>query len=74
MLVLSRKKNERIVIPNRGITLTVVGIRGSSVRIGIEAPKSEPIYREEVWAATQRGNPKSENKQLDPAKGQQAVT
>jgi len=48
MLVLSRKLNEKILIsPN--IRITVVGIRGSQVRIGIEAPDSIDIYREELY-------------------------
>lgn len=74
MLVLSRKTKEQIVIPNRGITLTVVEIRGNKVRIGIDAPDSEPVHRAEVWASIQRGDPKPENKQLDRAEGQQVVT
>lgn len=47
MLVLSRKKNERIVISG-GIVITVAEIRGDKVRIGIEAPADVVIDREEV--------------------------
>jgi carbon storage regulator len=47
MLVLSRKLNETIII-NKNIRVTVVGIRGSQVRIGIEAPPEVGIYREEL--------------------------
>ena len=47
MLVLSRKKNESIII-NGNIRVTVVGIRGNHVRVGIEAPGSVPIVREEL--------------------------
>ena len=50
MLVLSRKKNESIVI-NNDITLTVVEIRGDKVRLGIVAPKDVPVHRQEVWEA-----------------------
>ena len=49
MLVLSRKKNESIVI-NDDITIVVVEIRGDKVRLGIEAPKEVPVHRREVWA------------------------
>ena len=50
MLILTRKKNERIVI-NENITVMVVEIRGDAVRIGIEAPKEVPIHRKEVYDA-----------------------
>jgi carbon storage regulator len=50
MLVLSRKKNESIVI-NDTIVITVVEIRGDKVRLGIEAPREVPIHRSEVHAA-----------------------
>lgn len=47
MLVLSRKLNESIIV-NGNIRITVVGIRGNHVRVGIEAPGSVPIIREEL--------------------------
>ena len=50
MLVLSRKKNESIVI-NNDITIVVVEIRGDKVRLGVEAPKSVPVHRQEVQHA-----------------------
>ncbi len=54
MLVLSRKKNESIVI-NNDITIVVVEIRGDKVRLGVEAPKEVPVHRREVYEAIQRG-------------------
>lgn len=53
MLVLSRKKNESIVI-NNDVTIVVVEIRGDKVRLGIEAPKEVPVHRKEVYDAIQR--------------------
>lgn len=50
MLVLSRKKNESIII-NNNITVTVVEIRGDKVRLGIVAPKEVPVHRQEVFDA-----------------------
>lgn len=50
MLVLSRKKNEKIVITN-DITIEVVEIRGDKVRLGITAPKEVPVHRQEVYDA-----------------------
>ena len=54
MLVLSRKKNERIVI-NDNIIVMVVDIRGDKVRLGIEAPKEVSVHRREVYDAIKRG-------------------
>jgi carbon storage regulator len=47
MLVLSRKLNESIIVDGN-IRITIVGIRGNHVRVGIEAPDSIPILREEL--------------------------
>lgn len=48
MLVLSRRENEKIVFPTLGITVQVCGISRTTTRIGIDAPPSVPIMREEV--------------------------
>ena len=53
MLVLSRKKNESIVI-NDDITIVVVEIRGDKVRLGVEAPKEVLVHRNEVYEAIRR--------------------
>ncbi len=50
MLVLSRKKNESIVINNE-IKIVVVEIRGDKVRLGVEAPRDVPVHRQEVYDA-----------------------
>jgi carbon storage regulator len=50
MLVLSRKLGEEIVI-NENITITVMRISRDSVRIGITAPPTVPVHRQEVWEA-----------------------
>ncbi|MCK9557567.1 MAG: carbon storage regulator CsrA [Candidatus Cloacimonetes bacterium] len=55
MLVLSRKKNESIVI-NDDITVVIVEIRGDKVRLGVEAPKDVPVHRREVFDAIHRGD------------------
>ncbi len=59
MLVLSRKKNESIVI-NDDITIVVVEIRGDKVRLGVEAPKEVPVHRNEVYEAI-RPTPRRSN-------------
>lgn len=55
MLVLSRKKNESIII-NNDIKIVVVEIRGDKVRLGVEAPREVPVHRHEVYEAIQRSN------------------
>jgi len=59
MLVLSRKKNESIVI-NNDITIVVVEIRGDKVRLGVEAPKEVPVHRREVYDAIRRNEHSAE--------------
>ena len=61
MLVLSRKKNESIVI-NDDITIVVVEIRGDKVRLGVEAPKEVPVHRREVFDAIHRNDPGASEK------------
>jgi len=53
MLVLSRKKNESIVI-NDDISIVVVEIRGDKVRLGVDAPKEIPVHRREVYDAIKK--------------------
>ncbi len=60
MLVLSRKKNESIVI-NDDITIVVVEIRGDKVRLGVEAPKEVPVHRREVYDAIKRAEQTTTN-------------
>lgn len=55
MIVLSRRKNESIVI-NDDITIVIIEIRGDKVRLGVEAPKDVPVYRREVYDAIRRHN------------------
>ena len=62
MLVLSRKKNESIVI-NDDITIVVVEIRGDKVRLGVEAPKEVPVHRREVYDAIKRSEQAKDSKQ-----------
>lgn len=48
MLILTRKRGESIYIGGR-IKVTVVELKGTQVRIGIEAPQDERVYREEIY-------------------------
>ena len=53
MLVLTRKGNQSIMIGDE-IEVSVLAIMGEKVRIGIEAPRSVPVFRKEVWVDIQR--------------------
>ena len=49
MLVLSRKLGEQIVLPHCEVTLTVLGVSGNRVRIGVAAPAGIAVHRREIW-------------------------
>ena len=65
MLVLSRKKNESIII-NDDITIVVVEIRGDKVRLGVDAPKEIPVHRNEVYEAIRRSQQVSNDQPCEP--------
>ena len=55
MLQLTRKPGETIVIGD-DVRVQVIQIAGGAVRLGIDAPRSVPIYREEIWDAVKQEN------------------
>ncbi|MDD6208115.1 MAG: carbon storage regulator CsrA [Clostridiales bacterium] len=55
MLALSRKVNESIIIDNH-IEITVLEVKGDQVKLGINAPKSIPVYRKEIYLQIQEEN------------------
>ncbi len=55
MLVLTRKTGQKLIIAN-SIEITVLETRGDSVKIGINAPKSVPVYREEIYEEIKKAN------------------
>jgi carbon storage regulator len=75
MLVLTRKSNQSIMIAD-DVEISVLSIVGDKVRIGIEAPKSIPIFRKEVYLQIQReraedqaGHPEATPEAVDAALG-----
>lgn len=60
MLALARKVNESIVI-NDDVEVTVLKIKGDQVKIGINAPKSVPIYRKELYVQIKKANEEAMN-------------
>jgi carbon storage regulator len=55
MLRIKRHAGERIVIGDE-VVVEVLEVRGNTVRLGIDAPRSVPVYREEIWLEIKREN------------------
>ena len=55
MLILSRKTNQKIRVGD-SIEITVIEVRGDQVKIGVEAPRSVKIFREEIYDEIQQEN------------------
>ncbi len=67
MLVLSRQRDESIVIGDN-VIVTIVDVRGDRVRLGIEAPREVSVHRREVYDAIQRENQQASQIQPDQAR------
>jgi carbon storage regulator len=55
MLRITRRAGERVMLGDN-VVVEVMEIRGQTVRLGIDAPRSVPVYREEIWLAVKREN------------------
>ena len=63
MLILTRRVGETVMIGN-DVTVTVLGVKGNQVRVGINAPKNVAVHREEIYERIKReqqGEPSSES-------------
>ncbi len=65
MLALSRKTGESIVIGN-DVEITVLEIKGDQIKLGIDAPKSVPIYRKEIYMQIREANKEAVKETLNP--------
>ena len=68
MLVITRKAGERICFGD-DVTLTVLDILGSTVRLGVEAPTEIPVYRHEIWEAVKAQNQAAARAGIDDLPG-----
>jgi carbon storage regulator len=64
MLILTRRPQETLVVGDN-IKVQVLGVKGGQVRLGVEAPREVPVYREEIWVRIQRD--KSRSGEREPA-------
>jgi carbon storage regulator len=55
MLIITRRPGEKIMVGD-DVVVEVIEVSGSSVRVGIAAPRSVPVYREEIWATIRQEN------------------
>lgn len=55
MLILTRRVGETIVIGD-DVTVTVLGVKGNQVRLGVNAPRDLPVHREEIYERIQQEN------------------
>ena len=65
MLVLSRKLNEALVLEDGAIRIVVLSVQGDQVKLGIEAPRSVPVMREEIYLAATQNQRAADSVSLD---------
>lgn len=67
MLILTRRVGETVIIGNE-VTVTVLGVKGNQVRIGVNAPKDVSVHREEIYERIKREGDGEQRAVEPPAK------
>ncbi len=66
MLILTRRVGETLMIGDE-VTVTVLGVKGNQVRIGVNAPKEVAVHREEIYERIKREQQQGGNHSADPS-------
>lgn len=68
MLILTRRVGETLMVGDE-VTVTVLGVKGNQVRLGVNAPKEVAVHREEIYERIKReqGDPAADGDAVDPA-------
>jgi len=73
MLILTRRVGETVVIGN-DVTVTILGVKGNQVRVGINAPKTVAVHREEIYERIKREQEGTSDDSTDPASSAEFAT
>jgi carbon storage regulator len=65
VLIITRRAGQKVMLGD-DITIEVMEVVGNSVRLGVAAPKSLPVYREEIWAAVKEENQAAAQAEANP--------
>jgi carbon storage regulator len=71
MLILTRRVGETVVIGN-DVTVTVLGVKGNQVRLGVNAPREVTVHREEIYERIQNEHPQADGRAANGARANQA--